>query len=55
MTGAASSLEVVEVVVISWNDMIYIGCSNSTTHVLELTSISISVQHGPSKGRPIWW
>jgi hypothetical protein len=48
-------LEVVEVMIIPWDDMIYIGCSQGATLVSELTSMFIPIKDDPSKGRPIWW
>mgnify|MGYP001613942461 FL=1 len=55
MTGAAGSLEVGEIMIVPWDDMVHIGCSGGTTLVLELTSFMVSCHDGPSKGRPIWW
>jgi len=53
MAGAASSLEVVEIMVISWNYMIHVGCPHGATSISELTCISIPCQDGPPQSGPV--
>lgn len=46
MASGTDRLEVVETMIVPWDDMIHFGCSLRASFVSELTSTTVSTENG---------